>query len=95
MDQWTNGPMENGPMNQWTIDSIDQWNNGPRDQCTNIPIDQCTNGPTDQWTNGPVDQWTNGPIDQWTIITIRAPVGANNRDHLVGQLTNGDGKSGW
>ena len=46
MDQWTNGPMTNGPMDQWA----------------NWPMGQWTNGPMDQWTNGLMDQWTYVPM---------------------------------
>ena len=44
MDQWTSKPIDQCPMEQWTIGSMDQW----------------TNGPMDPWTNGPMIQWTNG-----------------------------------
>ena len=42
-NQWTNGPMANGPMDQWSNGKMDQW----------------TNGPMDKWTSGSEKENTN------------------------------------
>ena len=51
MDQWTNGPMDNRPMDHWA----------------NWPTDQWTNGTLDHWNIGTLEHWNIGILEHSTF----------------------------